>query len=375
MPATVRELEARLIQATSAVDCLAALVELAELHAATHRNREGLRCAREALNIARARGDTRSAARALAASARCHFQRGDPLAAAAAAFDAIRAFGEKDAGGRSAALRGLAGALAAVESLELAQAMAERATADAVKARDAAGEASARFVMGSILAQRGRHEEARRKFREAGALQRRLEDVPGLKRCAMHIGHGYRSQGNEAMGRGEPERARVLWRQAVRVYRVALGCGVSATEDATALAAVAECECRMGDPQAALDAVRQAVESAAASASPEVVARRHLWESHALKALGRLESARRAAECARNAAEQLDHDILLAECLKAESALNDLAGRFETAQDLELRAERVLLERSAFFSRVREDVNALIARHAEEVPAFLRAVA
>src|SRR5690242_13033545 len=92
----VQELEAKLIQGKSAVECLAILVELAELHAATFHNREGIRCAREALNIARVRGDGHGAARALSAAMRCHYQRGEYAAAVANGLDAVESFGEQD---------------------------------------------------------------------------------------------------------------------------------------------------------------------------------------------------------------------------------------------------------------------------------------
>ncbi len=370
MTTKVRALEARLIRAPSAVECLAILLELAQLHAATHRNREGLRCAREALNIARARGDSLGAARALAAASRCHYQRGDYVAAAAAGMEAMEAFDEKDLAGRAAALTHVATALLAVEALDIAEQLAERAASDAQRLGDPATEAAARVVWGTILERRRQPEAARRKFREAGAIQRRLGDTLMLKKSALEIGHGYRLQANEALREGEPDRARLLWRHAIRVYRVALATGASDFEDAIAWSAVAECECRLDEPQAALTVIREALEHAHRSANPAALARCHLWEGHALKALGKLDAARRACECARNAAEQLDHDPMLAECLRAEATLNDLAGRFESAHDLESRAQRVLLERAAFFSRMRDDVRAMLARHAQPGTAF-----
>ena len=372
MTTRVRELEAKLIQAQTAMECLGVLLDLAATHAATHRNREGLRCAREALNIARARGDALGAARALCVAARCHHQRGDHVAAAAAGFDAIQAFGDRDLVGRSDALRAVAEALLAVEALELAESTAGRAAADAIKAGAADAEARARLTWGTILARAGRHSDARRKFREAGALQRRLGQSVEVKKAALRIGDTYRAQANDVARGGEPGCARLLYRQAIRVYRVALGAGSSAADDALAHAAIGECECRLDDPAAALQELHRALLCAA---SPAALAHCHLWESHALRAMGKTDAARSAAECARNAAEQLDHDPILAECLKAESALNDLCGRFESAHDLEIRAERVLLERSATFAGVREELNGLLARHAEAAPAFLRAVA
>ena len=375
MRTKVRELEARLIQAQSAAECLIVLVELAETHANTHRNREGLRCAREALNIARARGDLIAAGRSLCVAARCHYQRGDYVAAAAAGFDAVQAFGSDDHGGRSSALRHVALALLAVESFDLAENMAQRATDDAVQCGDAAAEACARSVLGLILVHRARFAGARRRFREAAAIQRRLGETAKLKRSTIQIGHGYRAQANEVAQRGEAECARMLWRQAIRVYRVSIRTGASPSEDALALAAIAECECRLGNPAGALEALHTAHEHSAGGLAPEVRARCHLWESHALKALGKIDAARLAAENARSAAEQLDHDLILAECLKAESELSDLCGRFESAHDLESRAERVILERSAAFAGAREELMQLMARQAEVVPAFLRAVA
>lgn len=373
MTTRVRELEARLIQALSAVECLGVLLELAELHASMHRNREGLRCAREALNIARARNDTLSAARALCTAARCHYQRSDHVSAAAAGFDAIEAFGDADPAGRSQALCNVARALLAVEAVDLAEVMAERATADAITAGDAGAEACGRAVWGQVLAQREQFRAARRKFREAGAIQRRLGDKVKLKKCAMNVGHGYRDQGTEAMRAGEMEKARMFWRHALRVYRVALASGSSPNEDALMLAAIAECECHLENAHGALEEIHQALELASQSANPAVLAHCHLWESHALKALGKLESSRRAIECARNAAEQLDHDPILAECLLAESTLNDLAGRFESAQDLESRAEQVMLERSAAFARIRDELGLLVARHTVGAPVSQKA--
>lgn len=368
MRATIRELEAKLIRVQSATECLATLLALSELHAGTHRYREGLRCAREALNIARARQDAVAAARALTAASRCHYQRGDYVSAAAAAIEAVEAFGDSDPVGRSNALRSVALTLLEVEAYELAEIAAERATADALQAGDAGAEACARQVWGMILAHRDRFGAARRKFREAGAIQRRLGETLELKKSASNIGHGYRDEAKEAMARGERERARMLWRHAIRVYRVALGTGTEIAEDALIYAAIAQCECRLEDPQAALLAIRHGLSLAAQSVNPLALAHCHLWESHALKAMNRLEAARRSVERAREAAEQLDHDPVLAECLKAESALSDLGGRFESAHDLETRAEQVLLERTAFIARLREDLAALLARHRDTLP-------
>ena len=369
----VQELEAKLIQGKSAVECLAILVELAEMHAATFHNREGIRCAREALNIARARNDRTAAARALAAAMCCHHQRGEFAEAVSNGLDAVQSFSDDDLARRSEALQGVATALIAVESFDLAADVAERAAADARLAGDAAAEAGARALWGSILVSRDRYSEARRRFREAGAIQRRLGDRIALKRCAASIANGYLAQGNDALQRGEHDQARMLWRHAIRVFRVAIGTGESVADDALCLAGMAECELRLENRDQALAVVRQAVELAGQSRNPLALARSYLWESHALRVAGKVEAARRACECARDAAEQLDHDPILGECLRAESVLNDLSGRFESAQDLEQRAEQVELEREAHLARVRDEVGSLLVRHVS--PGTFRLVA
>jgi tetratricopeptide (TPR) repeat protein len=360
----VRELEARLIQGKSALECLGILISLADLHAATFRNREGLRCAREALNIARARNDKVSAARAFTVAMRCHHQRGDYAAAVAAGLDAIESFGEADLPGRSSALQGLAQALLAVEAFDLADDVAQRAAADAAASGNPAVDASARTVLGTLLMIADRFAEARRCFREAGAIQRRLGDALQLKRSAANIARGYLAQANEAHQQGDAPRARLLWRQAIRVFRITVATGVSPLEDALAQACIAECEWRLDNPSEALAAALGGLVFANQSRSPQALAHCHLWESHALKDLGKLDAARRACESARDAAEQLEHDRILAECLKAESRLNDLAGRFESAQDLEMRAECVNIEREAFLARIRDEVALMWTRPA-----------
>ena len=359
----VQELEARLIQGQSAVECLSILVELAELHAATFHNREGIRCAREALNIARVRNDNHAAARALAAAMRCHQQRGEYVPAVANGLDAVQSFGDEDLARRSTALQGVAQALIEVESYDLAADVAERAAADARAAGDRAAEAGARALWGSILVNRDRYSESRRQFREAGAIQRALGDRIALKRSAASIARGYMAQGNDAVHRGDYDHARSLWRHAFRVFRVAAAAGESVADDALCYAGMVECEMRLENHGQALALVRHAVELAGQSRSPLALAHCYLWESHALKVAGKIEAARRACECARDAAEQLDHDPILAECLRAESLLNDLSGRFESAQDLEQRAERVQLEREAHLARVRDEVGMLLVRH------------
>jgi tetratricopeptide (TPR) repeat protein len=366
MRSPVRDLEARLTQAKSAGECLAALLDLANLHAAEFRNREGLRSAREALNIARARRDTVAIGRALAAATLCHYQRGDYLSAVATGLDAVAAYADADRPGRSSALQSIALALHCVKASELADVTARRAVADAVEARDGLREGHARSVLGVILAESGRQREARREFRSAAALYRRDGDALCLKKATANIGHTYRYQGNAEADSGRGGLAQMRWRQARRVYETALLSLTTEADDAIVLGALAECECRLGELPQALAHVEAAL--ARTLDMPVIEAPCHVWHARILQATGDLKGAERACERAREAAQRLEHGDVLATCLQLQSHLNDLQGRFETAQDLERRAKEVALERDAALGQVRQQLGALWARYSICLP-------
>ncbi len=324
--------------------------------------REGLRCAHEALGIARERGDASLAVRALTAASRVHHQRGDYVSAAQAGLDALEVTDE--AAGRATALVHVALALLAVESFDIAARLAERAVAEARRGDDAAIEAEAWLVWGSILVH-GDLEAARGKFRRAWSIQRGLGHVLMLKKSLLQLAHGYRDYGRTTMRAGELRRPRRLWRHAVRLYHLALSAGASGVDDALAWSGIAECHCRLGAPRAALEAVREGLELSCRSPNASILANCHLWESHSLKALDKLQAAQQASECARRVAEPLGHDPILADCLRAEATLNDLAGRFETAHELESRAKRALFERAALLTRARGELRELLAQRSQ----------
>ena len=366
MRSPVRDLEARLTQAKSAGECLAALLDLANLHAAEFRNREGLRSAREALNIARARRDTVAIGRALAAATLCHYQRGDYLSAVATGLDAVAAYADADRPGRSSALQSIALALHCVKATELAEVTAHRAVADAVESDDVLREGHARSVLGVILADRGRHRDARREFRTAAARYRREGDEICLKKATTNIGHTYRYQGNADAEGGRAGLAQMRWKQARRVYETALRMLTTDADDAIVLGALAECECRMGLLPEALAHVESAL--ARTTNMPMIEAPCRVWQARILQAAGDLKGAERACERARDAAQHLEHGEALTTCLHLQSHLNDLQGRFETAQDLERRAKEVALERDAALGQVREQLAALWARYSIVLP-------
>jgi tetratricopeptide (TPR) repeat protein len=355
-----RELEIRLRQATGDGERLGALLELGALHADERRERDGLRAAREALEIARAAGDAPAAARALALAARCHYQRGDHFSAVASGVDAVDAFGAEDPPGCAGALRYVALALFAVEDLPHAEEAAQRAVRHA--AGSGLAEAEARAVHGQVLAQRGRAHAARQQLRQAGALYRRAGERVGLKRITVLVAHTYRAQANAAQAAGQAAQARLQWRHAARVYRTALGFAQRAQDDAAILAAIAECDCGLGSIDAAYEHALTAARLAESEQALATLALAKLWESRALRAMSRVQAAERACGQALAAAAQAGDDRLTIECLHAHAKLQDQLGRFQAGADLEERARRLEQQRKALLERLRGQLPPLWSR-------------
>jgi tetratricopeptide (TPR) repeat protein len=374
MKAMDRELERRFIQATSAAECLATLLDIASHHAASFQNLQGLRAAREALNIARVRGDSLAVGRALGTATLCHYQRGDYVAAVATGLDAVEAYADGDLLGRSHALQGIALALFSVQSPDLAETVAMRAVADARASGSPLREAGARNVYGVILAGRGRFNAARRQFRAAAATYRLQLDFVSQKKAIANLGHTYRKQA-DATGR-TPAQVRFYLKQALRVYRVALLTGRCEADDAIVLNGMAECHCRLGDVSEAYLEAAHALELAQEVACPVILAPCLLWESHILKAMGELDAAARAAERAVKSAEELEHGSLLVDCLLAQSAVEIERGHSGTGNDLAKRARHMERERNTLLARVREEMGHLWDRYtAERSAPALRAAA
>ena len=182
MASTKREHEKRATHGTDDGRRLAVLLDIGREHAAAFRNLEGLRCSREALEIARRLGDGLGAGRALYNATLCHYQRGDYVASIATGLDAIEAYSMEDVAERSRALQSIALALFSIEAFDLAQSMAERSIADARDGGDLDSEAYAGSVLGAILADRGMFHRARHQFRLAAAHYRNTGDAIHLKK-------------------------------------------------------------------------------------------------------------------------------------------------------------------------------------------------
>ena len=356
MGASARELEARLLQASEEEGRLAILLELARAHAAAFRNREGLRAAREALSIARRRGDALAIGRALSTATLCHYQRGDYVAAVATGLDAVEAYADGDLGGRSRALQSIALALFSVDAFAGAESAARRAVDDARAAKDPDREAYAGNVLGYIICDRGHFNEARRLFRYSAHYFRLSGDVLRLKKSTSYLGHAYRRQGNMLERGGHMGQARIEWGRAISVYRIAAGIAVHEADDAFIVGEMAECQCRLGRFQEAYATIASAIELARAVNNVQVLANCHLWEGHSLEGMGELEAAERAFDRAVRAAAPLEYDAVLSNALRALAAIVARRGDGDRASLVLAGATAAQDARTAFFTRVRTEL-------------------
>ena len=356
MGASARELEARLLQASEEEGRLAILLELARAHAAAFRNREGLRAAREALSIARRRGDALAIGRALSTATLCHYQRGDYVAAVATGLDAVEAYADGDLGGRSRALQSIALALFSVDAFAGAESAARRAVDDARAAKDPDREAYAGNVLGYIICDRGHFNEARRLFRYSAHYFRLAGDVLRLKKSTSYLGHAYRRQGNVLERGGHMGQARIEWGRAISVYRIAAGIAVHEADDAFIVGEMAECQCRLGRFQEAYATIASAIELARAVNNVQVLANCHLWEGHSLEGMGELEAAERAFDRAVKAAAPLEYDAVLSNALRSLAAIVARRGDGDRASLVLAGATAAQDARTAFFTRVRTEL-------------------
>lgn len=336
---------------------MAILLELARAHGAAFRNREGLRAAKEALTIARKRGDKLAIGRALSTATLCHYQRGDYVAAVATGLDAVAVYADGDLVGRSRALQSIALALFSVEAFGQAEAAARRAVDDARTGKDPEREALASNVLGYIICDRGHFNEARRLFRFSARYFRLSGDGVRLKKSISYLAHAYRRQGNTLEHGGHVGQARIEWGRAVSVYKIALESGEHAADDAFIVGEMAECECRLGKYQQAYAHVATAIELAQSVNNTQVLAHCYLWEGHVMEAMGNLEMAQRAFDRAVKAAGPLEHDPVLSMALRALAAVVALRGDADSAALMEAGAKAAEDARREFFSRVRTEVN------------------
>jgi tetratricopeptide (TPR) repeat protein len=289
-----------------------------------------------------------------------HQERGNHVGAVSVALDAVEAFAaEPDR--RADALCAIARSLLAAEAWDLAGHVMARAIQDAVTAMDPIREAHAREIQGLMLFRRNQFQAARHEFRIAGLRYRMAQDTLAMKRAAKNIANTYRHQGMAATTTARYQHAEVNFKQAMRVYRIALATGEFAADDASIAAAAADCESRRGNYGLARIQVDRALALLPRVDDLAIVAEVHLAECRLLRTTGDLRAAEWAGERACVAARNLRDDTL-SHALLALASVNDAQGRFERATDTECRARELMLERHRRLTDLREELNALWRR-------------
>jgi ATP/maltotriose-dependent transcriptional regulator MalT len=119
---------------------------------------------------------------------------------------------------------------------------------------------------------------------------------------------------------------------------------------------MAECECRLGDVDAAREHIARAHALAVKVDDPHILAVCYLWEGNIHKAYGHLDDAQVAYERACAAATPLEHDEILATSLAALAGLLQARGNATLADQAYTRARKVSAGRVTFLARIREEL-------------------
>lgn len=286
-----------------------------------------------------------------------HFERGKHVSAVTVALDAADAFAGNPSRRSEAYCLG-ARALMAIEANDNARDLATRAIFEAVQAGERLLEARAREAQATLHMRRGHFPLARHEYRIAGLRHRLAGSAVDSKRMAMGIGNSYRQQGIVASAGGRHEHANANLKQALRAYRAAVASGESPNEDAAIAAAIADCECRLGNYGLARIQIQRAEALLKLVADPVVVAEVHLAMCRLHRVQGELKQAEWAGERACNAANGASDEVL-ARGLLALAAVHDSQGRFERASDLESRGHDVLLIHHRALERMRAELGTI----------------
>ena len=212
---------------------------------------ESLRTVGEALRLARRLHDRQAQMQAFCIATVCHYYRGDFVAAVATGLDACVACPDGDRSGRSNALQSVALAFLSVKDLRRAESAARHALRHAADEGNAAVAANSRNVLGLVLSEDSRYDEAYGEFRRARAIFRKLGDAERISAIAVNTGHALRRQGMARELGGDHSGAARRWRRARSVYRTALGAGRPRVGSVMVQAALADCEMRLGGVEAA----------------------------------------------------------------------------------------------------------------------------
>jgi tetratricopeptide (TPR) repeat protein len=297
-----------------------------------------LRAVAEALRLARKLGDRRSEAQSLSIATTCHYLRGDYVSAVATGIDACATFPSNDIAGRSYALQGVALAFFSVSDYVRARGACERAILYGTIEGEPGREASARNVLGYVLAESGHHEEALAEFRLARKHFRKLGDAVRAKKMSYNMGHTWSRRGDEFAAR-DPGAAKDCWRRAMRFYRAALATAPSRLDDAISLSGLGKCALELEQPRQALEFLERASNHLARRDPPRIVSNIACWRGRAESSLGKFAQAEHHLLQALKRADELENDDHGVKCREAMADLAERRGQPADARQWRAEAE------------------------------------
>lgn len=367
MSTTVQALAPRTVVTTDG-ERLEALLQLAGELAQGFESREGLKAAGEALRLARRMHDGAGEARALSCATLCHYHRGDYVAAVATGLDACATFSDHHLSGRSHALQGVSLAFFSVGEFRRAEQAARQSIAAAAQDGARRDEATARNVLGYVLADDGRFDEALVAFRQARGRFKALGDTLGVKKTTSNAGHAWRKRGLAQVPARDPEGAKRSWRRAMRYYRSALPMGRSRLDDAIILGSLGECTLRLGHPHEALAHLAAAAHRTGPKDARRIVAHIELHRGEACRALHRWAEADRHLQAALEGAETLENDELGLDARLSMARLAEDRGRADEARLWREAARKLRESRREALTAFRREMRPLWDQHFRDAP-------
>lgn len=330
--------------------------------------RAALKTVVEALPLARRLRDQRALAEAFGIATTCHYYRGDVVAAAATGLDAFMACPASDYGERSRALQSVALALLAAEDFRRAQDASRHALQEAARGHNAVAIGNSRNLLGMVLGEIGRFEEAFKEFRLARAQFRKLGDGERGSAVAVNLGHALRRQGIFAQKAGDPAGAARLWRRACKVYRAAIDSGRPRVGRILVQSALADCEMRLGHDDEARILLAGASGDLRAGDPPRITARVSWMLGESERRLGHRSDARRHLEKAIELAIPATIDNVAFECQGSLSRLATELGKKAEAKRWRESAKQGREKRRRALIAIRRDMRPLWDRYLRHAP-------
>lgn len=305
----------------------AVLCELAAAYARAGLPHQGLDAVKETLKLAQSQPMPQEQAEAMYAASMCHYFRADYLMSIASGLDAYQGFSrDRNFVRMGHTLATIAAACKEIKAQDLAIEALNGCLNIAERTGDIFLEARSRNMLGMVLGDVGRFDEADAELEQSRACLAKMNDTSHLPKVVANLAGILKQRADAAISSGARETGAVLLGKAIEV--LAEGVDIAKADDngyefADKMSLLAEYHHLAGDQQAAATLVRQALASAHELNHPQIIVETHLGLGRILLAQNNLADAetelKRALELAREAEiHELQMQIhrSLAECYR-----------------------------------------------------------